>query len=536
MLRREVRARLEDAGPGAQVVVLGTPGRSRAIAVPRRLRRAARVRHLDPGIGPERLHSTLAAAGRLDLIVVDAPARRWPRLLELALFHLRPGGALVFRGAAGERRRPLPRRLRRLDRVRAAPPPGPSAGRRERDLHALAHGIGGWRTAGPHVLVTCGVTAWAKLSHDEVDRLLPGPGLPRGRVLAQVPGTRFRARCEVTQSPSVLRHTEPGVLEAPTVSLREYRDVVCAPRQVVVADSVVLPDSYRHSHRRRYRSSAIPDLGARFAALADPAPRAVHLPGTYLHLDSEFQGHYGHLVTEQLSRLWAWPQVRRTAPDARVLMSTLTPRTALHPHERELLGAFGIQERDVVLFDRPVRVDVLLSAAPMLSHPVFVHPAIAPTWQHVGDVLAAQAPERERPRRIFCARRTDKRACRNAAEVERLFVERGFTIVYAEDHSLAEQAALFREAEVIAGYAGAAMFNLCYTTSPKDVVLLVSESYTAQNEYLIAAVQGHRLHLAWCPADVAQPARGFAAAAYQSDFVFDHARAGAWLADRLDAL
>ncbi|WP_418058166.1 glycosyltransferase family 61 protein [Pimelobacter simplex] len=482
----------------------------------------------------DELFLALATGERCGVVVVDVPGRDWPVLLARLLLHVAPGGAVVFRGRAERRTEPLVKRLRTLDAVRSGERAPQAEGRKGEDVRALAAAIGGWHEAGTHVVVTSAVRALAKLREAEVDRLL-AEGRLRGEVLATVPAVRFTARCTVAQTESAVRHAEVREIEAPAMALRAYDDVVCAPRQVVVQDGVLLPDTFRRSHRRRLRSAALTDLAPRFAALRTPAEDAEPLSGTWVHLDSEYPGHFGHLLTEQLSRMWAWPRILEEVPRPRVLLSTRTPRTAPYAFERDVLAAFGVAESDIRVIDRPVRVERLLSATPMLAQPGWVHPGIDQAWLRAGAALAAGAEERERPRRIFCARRTDKRACRNAAEVEALFAAEGFAIVYPEEHPLAEQAAMFRAADVVGGYAGAAMFNLCWTDGPKDVVLLVPESYTAENEYLMAAVQGHRLSLVWCPSDVALPEEGFSAEAYQASYVADLVKDGDWLRSRLRA-
>ena len=534
MLRALLRSLLAEAGAAPRLAVLAPPDAPDLLG--RRVRRRAAVVTCDLTASPASRQAALAAGGRYDVIVLDARGREWPSALAELLFHLRPGGALVFRGREGRRTEPLLRRLQVLDEVREGRREPAEPGRKGTDVRALAAAIDSWRVADEHIVVRAGgVTAYAKLREEQVDPLLE-PGSAHGRVLARVPAERFTARCTIEQSASAVRRVEVGEIEAPAMALRAYDDVVCLPRQVVVQGGALLPDSFRRMHRRRLFSTALTDLAPGFAAVRwDPkqVDDAEPLPGAYVHLDSEFPGHYGHLVTEQLSRLWAWPSIRAEVGRPRVLLSTRTERARLHVFERELLAAFGVAEDDVVLIDRPVRVERLLAASPMMAQPRFVHPAVERVWCQLGDTLAAQAPDRERPRRIFCGRTTGKRACRNAAEVEALFVEEGFTVVHPEEHSLAEQAALFRDADVIAGYAGAAMFNLCHTHEPKHVVLLVSESYTAENELLMAAVQGHRLSVLWCPSDVPLPETGFSAAAYQSSFVADLAKDGAWLRSQL---
>lgn len=509
LLDHEVRRHLADVG-GRSVVVDGT--------------RPAEELFLD-----------LATGGPCGVVVVDVAEREWPALLAQLLWHVRPGGALVFRGGEGRTAEPLVRRLRTLDAIRAGERAPRAAGRKGDDVRALAAGTGQWRMSGPHVVVPSTVRALAKVREEQTDRLL-AEGRLRGQVLASVPATTFTARCTVAQTASAVRHAEVREIAAPAMTLRAYDDVVCAPRQVVVHDDVLLPDTFRRSHRRRLRSAALVDRAPDFAsvrgALDDPVP----LAGTWVHLDSEFPGHFGHLLTEQLSRMWAWPRILQEEARPRVLLSTRTPRPALHAFERDVLGAFGVAEDDVRIIDGPVRVERLLSATPMLAQPRWVHPGIEEAWRTAGAALAAGAAPRAWPRRLFCARRPGKRSCHNAAEVEALFADEGFAVVYPEEYPLAEQAAMFRAADVVAGYAGAAMFNLCWTGAPKDVVLLVPDSYTAENEYLMAAVQGHRLNVVWCPSDVALPASGFSAEAYQASYRVDLATDGAWLRDRLRAL
>ncbi|UUW89640.1 glycosyltransferase family 61 protein [Pimelobacter simplex] len=490
----------------------------------------------DASVAADDRRAELASAGRYDVLVVEAPGREWPSWLAELIFHLRPGGSLVFRGERGRRSEPLEKRLKALDEIRDGRRDPRVTGRRGDDIRALARAISSWTAQGPHVVVVNGVTAFAKVRERQVDELFRSPGYPHGSVIASVPAAHFVARCTVVQNESAVRKAEVREISAPEMVLRGYDDVVCLPRQVVVQGNLLLPDTFRRPHSRRMRSAALNELSPGFAELRGDAHGAEYLAGTYVHLDSEFPGHYGHLVTEQLSRMWAWPEIRNEVQRPRVLLSTRDSRTALHAHERELLGAFGVPEEDVLLFHRPLRVERLLSASPMMAQPGWIHPEIAGAWRSAGAALAAIAGDASYPRRIFCGRRTGKRACRNADEVEALFVDEGFTVVYPENYSLPEQAALFRGAEVVAGFAGAAMFNLCYTATPKDVVLLVSESYTAENEYLMAAVQGHRLTLMWCPSDVPLPAKGFSAEAYQASFSADLAKDGAWLRSRLRAI
>jgi capsular polysaccharide biosynthesis protein len=171
----------------------------------------------------------------------------------------------------------------------------------------------------------------------------------------------------------------------------------------------------------------------------------------------------------------------------------------------------------------------------MFSMPEYVHPDIREVWHSIGRRLATSAPSREYAKRIFCARRTNKRKCRNAKDVEAVFAGRGFEVIYPEDFPLPEQAAMFRHAEVVAGYAGSALFTLAFCETPKRVIMISSEAYRARNEYMIASVLGHQLDVLWCRPD-APRANKPAKPGHMTAFTFDFAREGLFLEKTLASL
>ena len=102
--------------------------------------------------------------------------------------------------------------------------------------------------------------------------------------------------------------------------------------------------------------------------------------------------------------------------------------------------------------------------------------------------------------------------------------------------ALPEQARMFREAEAIGGYAGSALFNLLLCETPKRVLMICSESYTAENERMIAALMGHQVDVAWSVADIEMPPGRWVKKAFHSPYVFDHEREGVFLREALAGL
>jgi capsular polysaccharide biosynthesis protein len=319
------------------------------------------------------------------------------------------------------------------------------------------------------------------------------------------------------------------------LSLRDYRDVVVAAPQVVIDDRLLLPDTYRHNQARMMGHKALADLAPGFAVPVTPIPGDLpRLEGTFVHLDNESRGHFGHLLTETLSRMWTWEKGLEIDPDARAIVGATRRRPQIAESEFEFYAACGIPRDRIVLIDdgRPVRVERLISGTPMWSQPHYVHPRIKETWQRVGDTLAAQAPAGEDwPRRIFVSRRIAKRACLNSDQLESEFQAVGFEVVFPEDHPLGHQVALFRHAEVIAGYGGSGMFQTLFVPEPKHVIQIASEAYGPRNEYMIAAVLRHRLDSVVCraePFDGDKP--------MHAPFRYDPAREGPFLREILAAL
>jgi capsular polysaccharide biosynthesis protein len=377
----------------------------------------------------------------------------------------------------------------------------------------------------------------AKLTESEADVVLAArPEV--GRAVTALPPTSLTARGHYLHNLPADPYFVPR-MDVPKLTLREYDEPVCSRGQIVTSHNLLLPDTYRHHLAPRlvniYVEEAAPRFGRVRRDLSSPEP----LPGAWFNLDSEWPGHFGHLLTELLGRMWAWDQARRDRPDLKCLMTLQHDRfpAELRPFELDILDAFGIAAEDVHVFEAPCRPETLFSATSMFCLPDYVHPDMVQTWDRVGNHLASRADQRDRPRRIFCTRPVAlKRSCHNTAQVEELFVRHGFEVIRPEEHTVAEQVALFRNAEAVGGFAGSGLFTLALCDTAKQVFTVAPTSYTARNEHLIAAARGHDIVSAWSTPDQAHPEGVWSSEAFSSGFTFDLADEGAFLADHLARL
>ncbi len=518
------------AQPKARVAIIGGSETATLTSLIRGRFPGSTVVEIPASASESQRHVRLAASGRHHLIVATGDRDDPAELLTNVLYHLRRAGLLVVTDLdpvqpASSALLPVLSRLRTL-RAHRGLPEGESV---DKDERTLARAIRRVVVSDGYVVVENRTVLLAKVREEEVPLLLELRKPTFGRVLEHRDAETFMPDCtiydHVGAESAVLREQRP--YQVPALELREYADVTCCIGQVLVKDQLLLPDSYRHNQRTRLHSRKIEDLAPRFGRLRYEPAKLIEVSGTHFYWDGEYPGHFGHVLTEQVSRLWALSAARERYPDLKVMFGRRYGHKLPQSFELTVLAAAGFEPEQIQLNLRSAQVERVLAATPMLSMPEYVSPQIAAVWDLVGDRIAAAATCDDTPRRIFCSRRMDKRSCRNAPQVEELFTSHGFEVIYPEDLSMADQIVTFRNAEQVAGFAGSALFNLMFCPQPKPVVIVASETYTATNEYLIGAVRGHSFDVFWSRADEES---------FQSDFAVDLDREGRQLARHLSSL
>lgn len=297
---------------------------------------------------------------------------------------------------------------------------------------------------------------------------------------------------------------------------------------LLVGDSTVLPASFHHPTAQNLGNPRLIGDHVNFARVPHHLRPTRTLPGHYYHLDCWSPGHFGHVMTEVVARLWGWPIAKAEFPDLKAIFRRRYPNER-HPElELALFTAFGIDRSDIVWVDEPVWLTSVVTASQMWQNftPLFVHPQIVQTWDRMR--AGAVVKRADRPPCIFVSRRPSLkgRSCRNAAAVEAFFARHGFAVVFPEELDLAEQAAVFGNAKVVAGFAGSGLFNILYAGDLTTLIVLSHEGYTARNEHLYTMALGCTTHYFWSTPDVPPPPGGWSPASYISAWEFDFDRNG----------
>jgi capsular polysaccharide biosynthesis protein len=360
-----------------------------------------------------------------------------------------------------------------------------------------------------------------------------------GRVLTVQPPVSYVSHAEVTVHGTreswqgVL--TEPrshGTIDVPDLYVRQYSDVTCWGQQRVALANYWLPDTYRHPLHHKLTHRSLLNSGQGHAHLPPDATRSARpIEGPCFYFDSEYPAHFGHFLTEVLSRVWGWQEAVRAQPDIRPLIGMARGRETIPTYQRQILEALAVNLSNAayVAADECVLVESLYAATPAFAMPHYASPSLRETWSSVARRFVRR--DADTPRRLFIARRVRNiRSCLNTEEVEAFFADLGFAVVYPEDHDFAEQLTLFANADVIAGFAGSGLFNIMFA-GEKPVIVIGADTYTATNEYLIASLTGARLYYFLGEAEIEHSPKGWRWAAFQANFRFDVRRYGPDITD-----
>jgi capsular polysaccharide biosynthesis protein len=524
--------------PIVDVVVLGDERAAQ------RLRRLPRVRvHLLASRASgtasqvtdiDEIHRALRLVPRLGMLVDGLGGAEQERRLRQLLYYVRPHGRYVIL-----RTDPTAARLiAELDRVRHEPGFSADEGRigvAHRELEGpaatrrLAAAVLDQRRVGGSVVLHTHLNHLLKVRESDMTTEFVRARMQdwtSEQVVA--PSSTVTELAPLTLNRADLRWKLPTSYDLPPMVFRTYTDVSCAPRQIVYRDNLLLPDAMRLNRRPYPEQIFTRNVDLRFVRLPRPYGELPVLKGSYYYLDDEHPTVYGHLLTDMSGRLWGWDRAVQEDPDVKLLVSTPTEKeTELPGWMQDLLEIYGIPRDRLQVLNTPARVERLYGVTPQFVNFFFGYaaPAIREVWDRWRDRVLAMRPVPETPPRVFVSRPPGgTRECRNAAEVERFFVDAGFDVIRPAEHDLHTQVALFANAERLAGFGGSAMLNAIFRGRDRRLLVMQPESHHAINEYLISSVHGDPVTQHYSPAELAGKPAGNAL--YQSPFTVDLAGDG----------
>ena len=447
------------------------------------------------------------------------------QLWKKAFYFVRSGGLYVISTASAGRAKTMSSESGELSAWADAA----EAGLSEKESAELSRSIGAWTARSDLAWFRPRRIHWVTATERDASEILPARFEKTTHdVLLTLPGEAFA-------SPTVVDHHDPAhmpgrletTLDVPPLTLRHYQgDIAFHGHMAFSAEATVLPSSFRYPWGDTphfvlpHQPYSNDDHTIYRLRDARRAPLLPEVP--YVDLTHPFHGHFGHIMAQTVARLWALEEIAARFPDAHYLLPEPTASVGRDRRPYEMLFAGGVPRDRTTWVDRPLRLQNLIVPALGLQYSptLFVHPAVTETWAKMREALVTH--DARSPGKIFVSRRygKNKRGCRNVAEVERVFDDHGFDIVYPEEHSLEGQATLFGNARVIAGFGGSGMYNSIFADRLDAMIVLNSHSYSGRTEHLIALRKADRLDYFWNP-----PLPG-EKADYKTPWEFDFPRNG----------
>lgn len=216
-------------------------------------------------------------------------------------------------------------------------------------------------------------------------------------------------------------------------------------------DSLLVPGIKRTSRRIRYKNLML-------------KPPLIELGDRIIFdIRSNDYFNWSHQVNYFLTVALA---ARSLIDNARVTIVTPSQMPSM---VKDLYALFGF---DVVSTDGPVKARHLQWC---VSHGQVVHsgrPQLTRAFMSEHDADSRTFPSFDLPTKVFLARR-GTRSLSNHHEIEDLLTAMGFTTIYAEDLSVPQQFALFRQADEVVGIHGAGLAPLEFRSPSKSPIRLI---------------------------------------------------------------
>jgi hypothetical protein len=229
------------------------------------------------------------------------------------------------------------------------------------------------------------------------------------------------------------------------------------------------------------------DLPAEYDTLAEPV----------LYLSS-LNEHWGHFLTETISRLWAryeYPELRgMTALYRGYFPGALDDYPYISDFFRALSGA-PLRMASVT---RPTKINKCFVPAASFSNRNEAYTSHLLSVHDVARSILGDVVPKANDRPVYLSRSRLKgvdRSVVNEAELEAELVDRGFDLVYPETMTLAAQIKLFNSRAIIVGCCGSAFHGMMFGMNrPRVSTYTLCYKWVNENYTLSDLVAGHRSH------------------------------------------
>ncbi len=208
----------------------------------------------------------------------------------------------------------------------------------------------------------------------------------------------------------------------------------------------------------------------------DPVPDMEEIAEDVLYF-GYLPDHYGHLLTEGLSRAWSLVSI---GWKGKVLFHALDASNTANNRDcliRRMLTILGLEDRRIIVSDRPLRFRRVLVPDAALTNRVGIYRVFPAVFEAAARRLVDLRDRDARP--LYLAR--TRGGTQPIAGEERLteaLEKRGVVIAHMQELPVPEQIRLVNRHSAVIGYVGSQMHNQIFSLTDRPTILLHGgESY-----------------------------------------------------------
>jgi hypothetical protein len=204
------------------------------------------------------------------------------------------------------------------------------------------------------------------------------------------------------------------------------------------------------------------------------------------------QDHWGHFLTEGISRLWA----RNVYAETRDLRCFTTFGYPLASQVTDYLNLLGLSGPRFIHFDQTVKIETcIVPAASFTDRAEAFCAHLRPSQEVTALASGVQLPSCDQPVYLSRSQLGFGRKLRREAELEQVLASRGARIVYPERLSLREQVLMFNTHRVFIGSWGSAFHSMSLACVPEGLTAhVLCEGIPGPNYLMFDAMLGCASH------------------------------------------
>jgi capsular polysaccharide biosynthesis protein len=273
---------------------------------------------------------------------------------------------------------------------------------------------------------------------------------------------------------------------------RDFQVYEGSPLKIIEANDVFLPFGSKCLYDRegvRINESCVRRRKG-LAELVSAGPETISLPTDFITVDQPvvylawLQNHWGHFLTEGMSRLWAFSEY----PELKEMLGAYCCYTLPHQNIRDFIEALDLNI--YIGGDRrnqAIRFRKIFIPLPSFSNQAEAYSVHRNAASKVVEVHLQEECTQVSNQPVFLSRSklSSARTVRNQIELERILTKMGFLVVYPEELTLSSQINLFNHYRYFTGCWGSAFHTTILSQHPETVATHVLCGDTPNFDYLM---------------------------------------------------